>query len=215
MLRLVLLALVLGTTRPVSGKAQQHGGNPPPVPGRSMVVTKLGIVAASQPLAAKAGVQMLERGGNAVDAAIAANAAIGLMEPHMNGIGGDLFAIIYEARTGKLHGLNSGGWAATGLTPALLSSKGMTRMPSRGIYAVTVPGAVAGWEALRSRFGTMPFSELLAPAMYYAEEGFPVSEIIAGEKDKLEEVLKSRLAPHDSRLASHAYFISPGNNFDA
>src|SRR6188472_1476789 len=109
--------------------------------GRSRVATKYGIVAASQPLAARAGVQILERGGNAVDAAIATNAVMGLVEPQNNGIGGDLFAIYYEARTKKLYGLNSGGWAPTGLTPELLRSKSLTRMPQAGIYAVTVPGA--------------------------------------------------------------------------
>jgi gamma-glutamyltranspeptidase/glutathione hydrolase len=150
-----------------------------PVVGRSVVSTQLGIVAASHPLAARAGVEMLERGGNAVDAAIAANATIGLMEPAMNGIGGDLFVLYYEAKTGKLYGLNSGGWAPTGLTPEFLRSKGQNRMPGSGIYSVTVPGAVAGWDALRSRFGTKRFAELLAPAIYYAENGFPVSEIIA------------------------------------
>src|SRR5262245_21644665 len=150
-----------------------------PTVGRSVVSTQLGIVAASHPLAARAGVEMLERGGNAVDAAIAANATIGLMEPAMNGIGGDLFVIYYEAKTGKLYGLNSGGWAPTGLTPEFLRSKNQTRMPGSGIYSVTVPGAVAGWDALRSRFGTKRFAELLAPAIYYAENGFPVSEIIA------------------------------------
>ena len=86
------------------------------VPGRSKIATKYGIVAASQPLAARAGVQILERGGNAVDAAIATNAVMGLVEPHYNGIGGDVFAIYYEAKTGKLYGLNAGGWAPTGLT---------------------------------------------------------------------------------------------------
>ena len=121
-----------------------------PVVGRSVVSTQLGIVAASHPLAARAGVEMLERGGNAVDAAIAANATIGLMEPAMNGIGGDLFVIYYEAKTGKLYGLNSGGWAPTGLTPEFLRSKNQTRMPGSGIYSVTVPGAVAGWDALRT-----------------------------------------------------------------
>src|SRR5499427_7661553 len=130
-----------------------------PVVGRSVVSTQLGIVAASHPLAARSGVEMLERGGNAVDAAIAANATIGLMEPAMNGIGGDLFVLYYDAKTGKIYGLNSGGWAPTGLTPELLRSKGQTRMPGSGIYSVTVPGAVAGWEALRGRFGTKPFSE--------------------------------------------------------
>src|SRR5499433_3509223 len=149
-----------------------------PVVGRSVVSTQLGIVAASHPLAARAGVEMLERGGNAVDAAIAANATIGLMEPAMNGIGGDLFVMYFEAKTGKLYGLNSGGWAPTGLTAQFLRSKGQTRMPGSGIYSVTVPGAVAGWEALRSRFGTKRFAELLAPAIYYAENGFPISEVI-------------------------------------
>src|ERR687897_249376 len=151
-----------------------------PVVGRSVVATTLGIVAASQPLAARAGVQILERGGNAIDAAIAANATIGLMEPTGNGLGGDLFIIYYEAKTGTVHGLNSSGWSPSGLTVDFLASKGVKEMPQRGIYSVTVPGVVAGWDAMRSRFGTKPFSELLAPAIYYAENGFPVSEKIAG-----------------------------------
>ena len=159
------------------------------IAGRSKIATKYGIVAASQPLAARAGVQILERGGNAIDAAIATNAVMGLVEPHNNGIGGDLFAIYYEARTGKLYGLNSGGWAPTGLTPELLRSKGMTQMPGAGIYTVTVPGAVAGWDALRSRFGRLPLSDLLAPAIFYADEGFPVTDVIgdawAGQFRKL------------------------------
>ncbi len=154
-----------------------------------MVTTQSGIVAASQPLAARAGVEILERGGNAVDAAIAANAAIGLMEPTGNGIGGDLFAIVYEARTGKLHGLNASGWSPAGISAELLKARGETQMPQRGIHAVTVPGAVAGWDALRSRFGTKDFSELLAPAIYYAEHGFPVSEIIAGHWAGAEKLL--------------------------
>src|SRR5215813_13829295 len=153
---------------------QSNRSTPPtasarPVVGRSVVSTQLGIVAASHPLAARAGVEMLERGGNAIDAAIAANATMGLMEPAMNGIGGDLFVIYYEAKTGKTYGLNSSGWAPTGLSAQLLKSKGLTRMPQNGIYSVTVPGAVAGWDALRAKFGTKPFSELLAPAIYYAE----------------------------------------------
>ncbi|TAK17896.1 MAG: gamma-glutamyltransferase [Acidobacteria bacterium] len=147
--------------------------------GRSMVTSTLGIVATSQPLASQAGADILSRGGNAVDAAIAANAVLGLVEPHYNGIGGDLFAIYYEAKTKKLYGLNAGGWAPTGLTAALLKSKGLTRMPQSGIYTVTVPGAVKGWEMLRKRFGALPFSETLAPAIYYATEGFPVTEVIS------------------------------------
>ena len=151
-----------------------------PIPGRSMITTKFGIVATSQPLASSAGVQILERGGNAVDAAIAANATLGVTEPMMNGIGGDLFAIIYEAKTGKLYGMNASGWAATGMTAEFVASKTTNgRMPQRGVYSVNVPGAVAGWEAMRAKFGKLPFKELLAPAIYYAENGFPVGEITA------------------------------------
>ena len=166
-------------------------GHPLPVPGRSIVTTTLGIVAASQPLAAKAGADILDAGGNAIDAAIAVNAVLGLVEPHMNGVGGDLFAIIYEAKTGKLHGLNASGWAPTGLTPALLAERGLNRMPNNGVFSMTVPGAVAGWDAMRSRFGTKPFSELLAPAIWYAENGFPVSEVIAHEWGEAERKLSA------------------------
>jgi gamma-glutamyltranspeptidase/glutathione hydrolase len=144
-----------------------------------MVMTRLGIVAASHPLAAQAGAAVLERGGNAVDAAIAANAVMGLMEPAMNGIGGDLFVLMHEAGSGRTYGLNAGGWSPAGQTIASLKAKGMAEMPGRGIHAVTVPGAVAGWDALRARFGTRPFSELLAPAIYYAETGFPVTEVVS------------------------------------
>ena len=159
------------------------------IAGRSRIATRYGIVAASQPLAARAGVQVLERGGNAIDAAVATNAVMGLVEPQSNGIGGDLFAIVYEARTGTLHGLNASGWAPSGLTPALLKSKGVARMPESGIYAVTVPGAVAGWEALRARLGTWPMSDLLAAAIFYADEGFPVSDVIAASWMGLTEKL--------------------------
>ena len=159
---LVAVAAIALLTGGVIGQ-EDTGAGPKVIAGRSKIATKYGIVAASQPLAARAGVQILERGGNAIDAAIATNAVMGLVEPHNNGIGGDLFAIYYEARTGKLYGLNSGGWAPTGLTPDLLKSKGIDRMPGAGIYTVTVPGAVAGWDAMRSRFGKLPLSDLLAP----------------------------------------------------
>lgn len=178
-----VVSLVLaGTGLQQTVPAQERSTTPSPAPvvGRSVVATTFGIVAASQPLAARAGVQILERGGNAIDAAIAANATIGLMEPTGNGIGGDLFILYYEAKTGTVHALNSSGWSPTGLTTDFLAAKGITTMPQRGIYSVTVPGAVAGWDAMRRRFGTKPFSELLAPAIYYAENGFPLSETIAG-----------------------------------
>jgi gamma-glutamyltranspeptidase/glutathione hydrolase len=159
------------------------------VVGRSKVATKYGIVAANQPLAAQAGVQVLQRGGNAIDAAIAANAVMGLVEPQSNGIGGDLFSIVYLAKTRTLAGLNAGGWSPAGLTPSLLKSKGITEMPASGIHTVTVPGAVAGWDALRARFGKLPLSDLLASAILYADAGFPVSDVVAahwsGLADKL------------------------------
>ncbi len=149
------------------------------VSGRSRIATQFGIVAASQPLAARAGVQILERGGTAVDAAIAANAVMGVVEPEMNGIGGDLFAIVYEAKSGALYGLNAGGWSPAALTPELLRSRGHAEMPFHGIHAVTVPGCVAGWTAMHTRFGALPLAHVLAPAIFYAEQGFPVSDIIA------------------------------------
>jgi gamma-glutamyltranspeptidase/glutathione hydrolase len=142
---------------------------------------------------------MLERGGNAVDAAIAANAMMGLVEPASNGIGGDLFVLYNESKTGKSFGLNASGWSPAGLSAEVLRAKGTLEMPSTGIHTVTVPGAVAGWSALHSRFGTLPFGELLAPAIHYAEEGFPVTEIVArGWEDCAE-----RLYPHPNTARTY------------
>lgn len=176
---LALLVLPVGLPAQARPARADTAALPLVVPGRSMIASTLGIVATSQPLASAAGVRMLEQGGNAIDAAIAANAVLGLTEPMMNGIGGDLFAIVYEAKTGKVHGLNASGWAATGMTAEFVASKVNARAP-RGIYTVTVPGMVAGWEALRTRFGTMGFETLLAPAIHHSESGFPVAEITAG-----------------------------------
>jgi gamma-glutamyltranspeptidase/glutathione hydrolase len=144
--------------------------------GRSMVISRRGVVSAENPLAAQAGASVLAHGGNAVDAAVATNAAMGVIEPMMNGIGGDLFAIVYDAKTGNLYGLNASGWAPAGLSIEFLKSKGISKMPQAGIQSVTVPGAVDGWSKLLARFGTRKFSEVLAPAIYYAREGFPVPE---------------------------------------
>ena len=154
---------------------------------RSMVVTRYGIVATEHPLASEIGATVLRQGGHAVDAAVAANAAMGFFAPMMNGIGGDLFAIVYEARSGKLYGLNASGWAPAGLTPEFLKSKGLSQMPGSGIHAVTVPGVVDGWEKLVKRFGRKRLAQILEPTIRYAEEGAPVPEIFsaawaAGEK---------------------------------
>src|ERR1700689_152559 len=143
---------------------------------RSMVISRRGVVSAENPLAAQAGARVLAHGGKAVDAAVATNAVVGVVEPMMNGIGGDLFAIVYDAKTGKLYGLNASGWAPAGLSVEFLESKGIAKMPQEGIQSVTVPGAVDGGSKLLARFGTKKFPELLAPAIYYAQEGFPVPE---------------------------------------
>jgi gamma-glutamyltranspeptidase / glutathione hydrolase len=148
---------------------------------RSMVISQYGIVAAEHPIGARAGTAVLERGGNAIDAAVAANAAMGLVAPMMAGIGGDLFAIVYDAATNKVYGLNASGWAPKGLTPEFLHSKGQPWMPSSGIHSVTVPGAVAGWDALLSRFGRKSFAEALTPTIAFAKAGFPVSEIFGDD----------------------------------
>src|SRR5258706_1104086 len=146
---------------------------------RSMVITRYGIVATSHVQASVAGAQVLARGGSAVDAAIDANAVLRVTEPMKNGMGGDLFAIYWEAKTGKLYGLNASGWAPRGLTIAHVKARDATAMPSEGIDSVTVPGAVAGWQALHQRFGKMAWKDLFQSAILYADEGYPVPEIIA------------------------------------
>ena len=143
-----------------------------------MVISPEGIVATSHTLASQAGAWVLARGGSAVDAAIAANAVLSVTEPMMNGIGGDMFAIYWDSTTGKLTGINASGWAPQGLTPEHLKAKGVTRMPRNGIDSVTVPGAVAGWAAMHKRFGKLPWKDLFQPAIYYAEHGYAVPEII-------------------------------------
>jgi len=147
---------------------------------RSMVMSRNGIVAAESPLAAQAGVKILEQGGNAVDAAIATNAAMGVVAPMMNGVGGDLFAIVYDAKSGKLYGLNASGWAPKALTIEFLHRQGLRDMPEFGIHSVTVPGAVDGWQKLADKFGRKKLGEDLASAIKLAKDGFPVPELTAG-----------------------------------
>jgi gamma-glutamyltranspeptidase / glutathione hydrolase len=149
--------------------------------GRSMVMTGGGVVASEHPLASQAGASILARGGNAVDAAIAVNAVMGVVAPMMNGIGGDLFAIVYEASSGQVHGINASGCSPAALTIDRLRAQGITAMPQIGIHSVTIPGAVAGWSMLSGRFGTLQLADVLAPAIGVADTGFPVSEITAAE----------------------------------
>src|SRR5438046_59475 len=143
---------------------------------RSMVISRNGIVAAESPLAAQAGVHILEHGGNAVDAAIATNAMMGVVEPMMNGIGGYLFAIVYDAKANKLYGLNASGWAPKGLTIEYLQRQGIRSMPQQEVNAITVPGAVDGWQKLADKFGRKKLAEDLAAAIRTAQDGFPVPE---------------------------------------
>jgi len=177
----VMTAGVVFSAHPVSAQDRSQA--------RSMVISRGGIVASESPLASQAGVRILESGGNAVDAAIAANAMMGVVEPMMNGIGGDLFAIVYDAKANKLYGLNASGWAPKGLTIEFLQKQGLKEMPQTGINSVTVPGAVEGWQKLADKFGRKKLSEDLAAAIATARDGFPVPEITAsywaGEVDGL------------------------------
>ncbi|MFL5312395.1 MAG: gamma-glutamyltransferase family protein, partial [Myxococcales bacterium] len=157
--------------------------------GRSVVHAMHGMVATSQPLAVQVGIDVLRRGGNAVDAAIAANAVLGVVEPLSCGIGGDLFAMVWEARSGKLFGLNASGRSPHRASLDEMRARGFTELPAGGPLSWSVPGAVDGWEALRARFGSRPLAELLEPAIAIAEEGFPVSEVIAGMWQASEPVL--------------------------
>src|SRR5450756_2151875 len=169
---MVLLFLLLASLIASGASAQDRSQ------ARSMVLSDRGIVATSQTLASQAGAQVLARGGSAIDAAIAANATLGVVEPERGGIGGDLFVIHYEARTGKLTGINASGWAPQGLTIELLKSMGNATMPLLGIQTVTVPGCVDGWAKLHQKFGKLPWKDVFAPAIYYAKNGYPVTEII-------------------------------------
>ena len=151
--------------------------------GRSMVITQQGIAATSQTLASQAAAQILAKGGSAADAAIAANAALAVVEPMKTGLGGDLFALYWEAGSGKLTGLNASGTAPKNLSPAVLSKlsdakQGHQAMPAEGIHTFTVPGAVEGWWKVHERYGKLPWKDLFASAIAYAERGFPVTEAI-------------------------------------
>ncbi len=164
------------------------GANPDRITGksfatRSEVIAQNGMVATSQPLASQVGIDILKQGGSAVDAAIAANAALGLMEPTGNGIGGDLFAIVWDAKSQKLYGLNASGRSPQSLTyeklKAELKKLHSDSIPSYGMLPISVPGTVDGWFELHDRFGKLPMKDVLQPTIDYANKGFPVSELIA------------------------------------
>lgn len=192
---LTFIALLLAAT-PYSAQAQdaspkdqgdRYSGHPGA--SRSAVIAQNGMVATSHPLATQIALDVLKEGGSAVDAAIAGNAALGLLEPTGNGIGGDLFAIIWDPKTGKLHGLNASGRTPNGMTlpqfKAWIAKKPMApqdekgTIPDWGAASVTIPGAVDGWFSMHAKFGKLPMKQILAPTIRYAKDGFPVTELIA------------------------------------
>ena len=187
--------LAMGTIRE-NAMAQDRGQ------GRSMVISQGGIVATESPLASKAGAAILERGGNAVDAAIAAHAVMTVVAPMWNGIGGDLFAIVYDAKSGKYYGLNASGWAPAAQSIERLHQKGLREMPMHGIEPVTVPGSVDGWQKMLDRFGRKKMNEVLAPAIQVAEDGYPVTEWIAQHFASNVDLLR------ENDAAAHTFLIS-------
>ena len=163
---------------------------------RSEVIAPNAMAATSQPLATQIALDVMKQGGNAIDAAIAANAALGLMEPTGNGIGGDLYAIVWDAKTKKLYGLNASGRSPLGLSydtlQAELSKLGRSDIPPHGMLPISVPGAVDGWFELHKKFGSLPMKTILQPAIQYAQSGFPVSELIAYYWDRSVPVLSKQ-----------------------
>jgi gamma-glutamyltranspeptidase/glutathione hydrolase len=174
--------LAVGLVAPAAWVPAAVGGDRvtgAPFASRSEVIAHQGAAATSHPLATQAAIEILRRGGSAVDAAIAANAVLGVVEPTGSGIGGDLFAIVWDARTQRLHGLNASGRSPHGLTLEHLRSLGLRSIPSYGPLPVTVPGCLDGWMELHGRFGRLPLAVILEPAIHYARDGFPVTELIA------------------------------------
>jgi gamma-glutamyltranspeptidase/glutathione hydrolase len=156
---------------------------------RSEVIARHGMAATSQPLATQVALDILKNGGNAIDAAIAANAVLGLVEPTGNGMGGDLFAIVWDAKSEQLYGLNASGRSPASLTLDYFKKEGYTSIPAHGPLPVSVPGCVDGWFELHGKFGSLPMADILAPAINYAREGFPVSELIAWYMDRSVPIL--------------------------
>ncbi len=171
--------------------AQLPGDRPAANPRstRSVVLGRHGMIATSQPLASAAGLKVLQDGGNAIDAAITAAAVLSVVEPTMNGVGGDLFAIVYDAKTKRLHALNASGRSAHAATPDAFAQRKLARIPNSGVFSVSVPGVVDGWSTLLAAHGTIPLSRALLPAIGYAKNGYAVSEIISRQWQNTERKL--------------------------
>jgi gamma-glutamyltranspeptidase/glutathione hydrolase len=201
MVKTLLLLALLGTLALSAAVAGERHTPKAHRSGRSVVMATHGMVATSHPLATQVGLDILKGGGNAVDAAIGTSAAMGLLEPMSCGIGGDLYAIVWDAKTKKLYGLNASGRSPYKATLALFAEKGLKEIPLTGPLSWSVPGCVDGWEELRKRFGTLNMEQILQPSIRYAEEGFPVTEVIAGYWKRAE----ARLRQHPD--AAKTYLI--------
>jgi gamma-glutamyltranspeptidase / glutathione hydrolase len=189
-MRHLLLTLVGAALIMSSSSAQQIQPGDRPAGNirgtRSPAVGRHGMIATSQTLASAAGLRVLQEGGNAIDAAVTAAAVLAVVEPSMNGIGGDLLAIVYDAKSKKVYGLDSTGRSAYAATPEEFAKRGIKDMPGRGVLTVDVPGVVEGWHQLLTRFGTISLAKAMAPAITFARDGFPVAELMADEwKDNL------------------------------
>ncbi len=183
-MRRLVCALVLPCLWLAAAAAQQGPGDRPaanPRSTRSVVMARNGLIATSQPLASAAGLRVLQQGGNAFDAAVTAAAVLAVVEPTMNGVGGDLFALVYDAKTKQVRALNASGRAPARATPEEFRRRGLDAIPYRGELSVSVPGVVDGWGELLARYGTIPLARALEPAIGYARDGYPVSEIIANQ----------------------------------
>ena len=185
-----LLSQTPSSSVPTLAAGYDRGGRHPNQ-SRSVVIAKHGIVATSHPLASQAGLDVLKAGGNAADAAIAASAMLGVVEPMSCGIGGDLFVIYWDAKSQKLYGLNSSGRSPYLLNRQVFAEKKLTQIPTEGPLSWSVPGCVSGWETLRARFGNKPLADLLAPAIQTADEGFPIPEVIGGYWKSSESALQA------------------------
>lgn len=183
---------------------------------RSEVIAQHGMAATSHPLATQVALDILKQGGNAIDAAIAANAALALMEPTGCGLGGDLFAIVWDTKTEKLHGLNSSGRSPYSLTLDHFKKRGLKKIPGRGPLSVSVPGAVSGWFELHKKFGKLPIKTILAPAIRYARKGFPVTQMIAVQWQSDAQILhkwpgfKETFMPNGRAPRTGEIFKNPG-----
>src|SRR5918993_3635467 len=156
---------------------------------RSVVMARNGAIATSQPLATAAGLRVLQSGGNAIDAAVTAAAVLAVVEPTMNGAGGDLFAIVYSAKDKKVHGLNASGRAPAAATPEEFRKRGVQRIPLRGELSVSVPGVVDGWSELLAKHGTRTLAQAVAPAIMHARDGYAVPEVLAWQWADAESTL--------------------------